>query len=193
MFDKDRSGTIDAAELRQASWDLSGLAVGRRVAEHRCPSQHVLLTLALPRPAPVRQVLKAMGHFPTPVELADLMERMDTNQVGGRSSALETRRLGRLGAQPSAQPTTIFEPCSTAAALAAPLQDGVLEFGEFADAMLGQAEDEEMERQLEEVRRCRRVQPARCRCHRSWLCILGKPAACAPPSSRTDPRRVCAV
>ncbi|KAL4438491.1 hypothetical protein ABPG77_000139 [Micractinium sp. CCAP 211/92] len=57
----------------------------------------------------LRQVLRALGQFPTPVELAELMERMDANR------------------------------------------NGVVEFEEFAEAMMGAAADEEAERQLREV------------------------------------------
>lgn len=55
------------------------------------------------------QVLKSLGQYPTPVELAELMERMDTNR------------------------------------------NGVVEWEEFSEALVGQAQDEETEQQLREV------------------------------------------
>ncbi|PSC74754.1 Calmodulin [Micractinium conductrix] len=57
----------------------------------------------------LRGVLKSLGQYPTPVELADLLQRMDANG------------------------------------------NGVVDFDEFAEAMLGQAKDEETEQQLREV------------------------------------------
>lgn len=60
----------------------------------------------------LRQVLKAMGQYPTPVELAELMGRMDADKVRQRvarmargTGRMRDRRLGSRAAAPASAPT----------------------------------------------------------------------------------------
>ena len=115
-------------------------------------------------------MLRALGQFPTATELADLMQRMDANQVRCRgwsrtvawhhvptAAAARTPATVKLAASHAArmrynpQHSCIMHVKSTAPGSLCP-QDGSICFEEFAAAMAGQEEDEETERQLREVR-----------------------------------------
>lgn len=63
------------------------------------------------------------------------------------------------------------------------MQDGTLDFQEFSDAMLDQAQDEETDRQLEEVRRWGWLVGRR---GQRWLRVAG-PASRSPPPSTHGP------
>ena len=119
-------------------------------------------------------MLRALGQFPTAAELAELMQRMDANQVQGRGVCVffcEGRAPCRLRGGAS-QSRDVRVPNSRVVGsahqklcgrvmpdlftslpcLRPRLQDGSICFDEFEAAMAGQAEDEETERQLREVR-----------------------------------------
>ena len=135
----------------------------------------------------MRAVLRALGQFPTAAELAELMQRMDANQVRGsgwgwaaadgcagmarsrathrcstarctqlRPAAMNSTRHATRVQCPSVCPP--HGPPSLPPSLPPPLpprhhaQDGSICFEEFEAAMTGQAEDEETERQLREIR-----------------------------------------